>query len=313
MLHVINTLTPVFLVIALGYVLAKKAIISESFLNELNRLIFKICLPALIVFSMATATELPEGTGIVIILLALATLAVIALSIPACRLLKLPRVRVGTFVQASFRGNLAYVGIPIIVYALRDAPAEVMASTLAQTMFVFAPTMVIYNVISVLFLVGSSDATAGVSVKKCAIQIVKNPLIQASFAGFTLYALPFEFPHALLDTLKFTGQIAAPASLICVGGSMAIVSMEGRYRSALVASLLKIAALPTITFLLAMAFGIEGHSRLILLVLSATPTAVASYVMAKELDGDEALAAGSIILSTALSVVSLAVVIAVCA
>ncbi|CAA6693874.1 MULTISPECIES: AEC family transporter [unclassified Lentimonas] len=312
MLHVINTLTPVFLVIALGYYLGKKAILSESFLGELNRLLFRVCLPALIVHSMATATEIPEGTGIIILLFILATFAVIGLSIPASRLLRLPRARVGTFVQATFRGNLAYVGIPIILYALRDAPAETVASVIAQTMFVFAPAMVIYNVVSVFFLVSSHEASAGESLNKIVIQILKNPLILAALIGFCLYTLPFDLPRALLDTLQFTGQIAAPASLICVGGSMAFVSMEGRYRSALVATALKIVAVPTIAYLLATLFQVQGHSRLILLVLSATPTAVASYVMAKELHGDEALAAGSIILSTALSAVSLAVVIALC-
>ena len=312
MLHVINTLTPVFLVIALGYYLGRNAIISESFLGELNRLLFRVCLPALIVHSMATATELPEGTGVIILLFSLATFAVIGLSIPCSRLLRLPRARVGTFVQATFRGNLAYVGIPIILYALRDAPAETVASVLAQTMFVFAPAMVIYNVVSVFFLVSSHETNTGKSLNKIVIQILKNPLILAAMVGFILYALPFDLPRALLDTLQFTGQIAAPASLICVGGSMAFVSMEGRYRSALVATALKIVAVPAIAYLLATLFHVEDHSRLILLVLSATPTAVASYVMAKELHGDDALAAGSIILSTALSALSLAVVIGLC-
>jgi predicted permease len=46
-----------------------------------------------------------------------------------------------------------------------------------------------------------------------------------------------------------------------------------------------------------------------MMIFLATPSAVISYTMAVEMKGDEALAAGSIVLSTLTSVVTLAVIV----
>jgi len=299
MIQVLNTLLPVFAIIGAALLLGRRGYLSRQFMTELNWLIFRVSLPALIVHSLATAPALPEDTLPVTGIFFLSTILVIVLCVPACRLLGLPRARIGTFVQAAFRGNLAYTGLPIVIFALNDQPREVVASAVAQVMFVLAPSMLLYNAIAVFLLVGSSEGFSADKLGGIARKVAANPLILASALGVGLFFLPFEIPRFLLNTLDLTGQMAAPAALFCVGGAMAFVSMEGRYRSASVASALKVVVLPLITAALLPLVDIEPTARLVLLILSACPTAVASYIMARELDGDEALAAGAIILSTA--------------
>ena len=60
MAHIIATLFPVFAVLALGYGLARTAFLSRTFLNELNRLVYFVALPALMIHSVAGAEELPR-------------------------------------------------------------------------------------------------------------------------------------------------------------------------------------------------------------------------------------------------------------
>ena len=111
------------------------------------------------------------------------------------------------------------------------------------------------------------------------------------------------------DTLQFVGRTAAPMALICVGGGMALTSMEGRYRSATFSSILKVFATPLFAYLISLPFNLSETETLILMIFSATPTAVASYVMAKQLHGDGAMASGGIIISTLLSMISLSIVV----
>ncbi len=308
--QILDTLLPVFLVIALGYFLAKRRFLSESVLTELNRLLFRICLPALIVSKLAEATGIPPGTGSILIVFSLSTLVVIVLGLSAARILKLEHRQTGTFAQAVFRGNLAYTGIPLILFALQGRSPEIVSSTMAQTLFVFAPTMLLYNGAAVILLSREKDSPLVAGLFSMVVKIAKNPLITASVIGILLFFLPFEMPRFMLNSLELTGQMAAPAALLCVGGSMAYVSMEGRYRSATVAALLKVVAVPCISALIALGFDLSETSRLVLLILSACPTAVASYIMAKEMNGDEALASGAIIISTVLSMPALAVILA---
>lgn len=310
MLQVLDTLFPVFLVIALGWGLAKRGHLSERVLHELNWLLFWICLPALIVGKLAVVREVPAGTGQILLVFSLSTLIVIGLGLLAARGLGLKPRQIGTFVQATFRGNLAYTGIPLILFALQGEPESVVTETMAQTLFVFAPAMLLYNVASVILLVRDGESSLWANFSTMLIKVAKNPLILASIVGSIFFALPWQLPNFVLNTLQLTGQMAAPAALLCVGGSMAYVSMEGRYRSAMVASVLKVVVTPCVAAVLASFFDLSETSRLVLLILSACPTAVASYIMAKQMHGDEALASGAIVISTVASIPAIAVVMA---
>jgi len=307
--HILATLFPVFAVIALGYGLARAAFLSRGFLTELNRLVYYVSLPALIIHSLANARQLPEGTLALLLVFLGATSCVIGLAFVNARLLGLQRWQFGTFVQAALRGNLAFIGLPVIAYALRGEDSATVAAVLAQAVVVFAPTMLFYNVVSVILLLGSGRQEAGRGLDKALRSIATNPLILAALAGGLVALLPSGLPGPLNSTLDYIGRLAGPGALLCVGGAMAMVSMEGRYRSALFASVLKTAGVPLFAWLLSRPFGLADSATLVLLVFAATPTAVASYVLTKELHGDEAMAAGAIVISTLLSVLSLGAVV----
>lgn len=307
--HTLQTLFPVFAVIGLGYALSKKRFLSGRFLEELNKLVYWISLPALIVVNLDSAQSLAGGTLSMVVIYYSATIGIILIGYLVARLLKLEPWQQGTFVQGAFRGNLAFIGIPILVYALRDLDAETASSIIAKAVFVFAPIMILYNVAAVLVLTHGQDGGSGklmTTLKK----VGTNPLILAAVTGLLLYLLPVDLPGFASDTLRFIGRTAAPMALICVGGGMALTSMEGRYRSATYSALLKTVATPVLAYLISLPFNLGEMETLILMIFTATPTAVASYVMARQLNGDAPMASGAIILSTLLSVISLSVVVA---
>jgi predicted permease len=305
----IQTLFPVFAVIGLGYLLTRKAFLGSGFLEQLNWLVYWVSLPALIVSSLDRAQGLSGESLPIILVYFAATFCVIGLSILAARFLKLQRWQYGTFIQGSFRGNLAFIGIPILLYALRDIGEDERNAILAQAVFVFAPIMILYNVASVIALVGGRDGASWKTLPGTLRSVAMNPLILAALAGLVLYLLPVDLPMALGDTLQFIGRIAAPAALICVGGGMALTSMEGRYRSASWMACLKVFVTPAAAYLASLPFALSEESLLILMVFAATPTAVVSFIMAKQLNGDEAMASGAIVLSTILSIISLSAVV----
>ncbi|MFO7725602.1 MAG: AEC family transporter [Oceanipulchritudo sp.] len=309
MAQILSTLFPVFMVLGIGYALCRKGFLSRQFLNELNRFVYYVALPALILHRLSTAPSLPLGVLRSVLIFLAATLFVMAVAYGVARILRLQHWQYGTFMQASFRGNLAFIGIPILVYAIRDKPPETASSIVTEAIFIFAPIMVLYNILSVLALTASQEDGDRKSLLSAIKGIATNPLILAAFVGIILLLLPFPVPRAVSDTMEFLGRIAAPAALVCVGGAMAVVSMQGRYRSAFCAALLKTALTPIVAYLFSLPFDLAPHTQLILMIFSATPTAVASFVMAKELYGDDAMASGGIVLSTLLSVISLAVVV----
>ena len=309
MAQILSTLFPVFMVMGIGFALCHQGFLSRPFLNELNRFVYYVALPALILHRLTTAPALPLGVLRTILIYLAATLFVMGVASVVARILHLQRWQYGTFMQAAFRGNLAFIGIPVLVYAIRDTPAETASGIVAEAIFIFVPIMVLYNILSVLALIGSQEGGDRKNLLSALKGIVTNPLILAAAVGTLLFLLPFPMPRAITDTMEFLGRIAAPAALICVGGAMAVVSMQGRYRSAFCAAVLKTALTPLAAYLISFPFDLPAHTQLILMIFSATPTAVASFVMAKELSGDYAMASGGIVLSTLLSIISLGLIV----
>lgn len=304
-----QTLFPVFAVIGLGYGLTRRGFLTDPFLEDLNKLVYWVCLPSLIVVNLDRASNLAEGSLAIILIYFGATFCVMGSAFVVSRILGLQRWQEGTFVQGSFRGNLAFIGIPILVYALRDQDPDTVSDILAKAVFVFAPIMILYNVTSVMILQRSQRGTHKRTLSGTLRNVLVNPLVMAALTGLCLYLLPIDLPVFIGDTLGFVGRTAAPMALVCVGGGMALTSMEGRYRSAANSAILKVFATPLFAWLISLPFNLSETEMLILMIFSATPTAVASYVMAKQLQGDGAMASGSIIISTLLSMVSLSIVV----
>lgn len=307
--HIVATLFPVFAVLLLGYLLGRRGFFSRAFLNDLNRYVYYIALPALMVEGVAGAEELPGEVLPTLLAYMGATSIVMGLAYLVARALKLKRWQYGTFIQASFRGNIGFIGLPILVYAIRDLPQAEVSRIVAQAVFVFAPVMIFYNFFAVIFLIGSQESASRRDFRKTLKGLATNPLIIAAIVGILAFLLPFNLPSPLMNTLDLLGKTAAPMALICVGGGIAVVDMQGRYRSATFASLLKTAGAPLAAYLVSLPFNLSPTSLMILMIFASTPTAVASYVMAKEMHGDEGMASGAIVLSTLFSIVSLGIAV----
>ncbi len=118
---VAETLSPLVLLVALGVFLARVRFLSAAFMADLNRFTFWVALPALL-FREAAHAERPSGSTWRL----LAVLVAVTLISPhssrglwvCCSAYR--AAAQGTLVQSAFRGNLAYIGLPVVMYSLVD-------------------------------------------------------------------------------------------------------------------------------------------------------------------------------------------------
>ncbi len=304
---VLAIVIPVFLVIALGAVLTRTRFIGVELIGELNRLTYYVGLPAFLFSSISGAT-LAGGRSLVVFgVMAGATLVLIPIGFVVAKLLRMPPAVVGTFVHAGVRGNLAFVGLPVIALALSVHGAD---EVWPVALLAMAPLTMIANIFGViLLLVGHGKPGPGM-VRSLVWQLATNPLLIASGLGAACAAAGLAFPAWLAKSLSVTGQMALPLALLCIGGSLVAIPLRGRRTLATVASVLKVGVAPLLGWPLARWFGLSPDETRIALLFLATPAAAASYTLACKLGGDEALAASSVAISTALSVVSLSAVLA---
>ncbi len=304
---VVVIVLPVFLVIALGAVLARSRFLSPALLAELNRLTYFVGLPAYLFSSIAGATVGGGRALTVFGVMGGATLLALGFAYVVAKVRGVPPESMGSFLHAAVRGNLAYVGLPVISLALagRGAGAHWPLAPLAM-----APLTVVANALGVLLLLVGHGRPAPGALRTLAWQLATNPLLLSSLAGAAVAAAGFTLPAWLAQSIAVTGQMALPLALLCIGGSLVTMPLRGKRTQALLASVLKVGVTPLLGWPLARWIGLSPEETLVALLFLATPTAAASYTLAGKLGGDEALAASSVVVSTALSIVSLSVVLA---
>lgn len=285
---------PVFALILLGRLLQYLKLVDETFSRQANRLVYIVFLPALLFYKTATANFDASFN----LTLALGASAALILGGALAYGLSLwggfPAEDRGTFSQGAFRGNLAYVGLPIVFAAYGD-------SGLARASMLLSCLVPLINLLAILVLWLPQRRRQGSSGVPWREQLLLNPLVLAAIAGLLWSRLALPLPEITQRVLQPLSQIALPLALLAIGTGFSLRQLQGDLRRAAGASALKLLLLPALHFLILMALGFRGEDLGISLLLAATPTAAASYIVACELDGNPGLAASIIVLSTLLA------------
>ena len=308
-MHIINTLLPVFLIIALGAQLRKGGFVSAEFVNGLNRLVYWVALPCLLFYKLATASYDYQVAGKTFLVVLAGMLGCIIAGYITAAIMRVPAAVKGTFVQGAFRGNLLYVGLPVIIYSFANSGGFNTTQAETVAILVLVPIVPAYNIAGVLVLLASRHKLDRYVPARIFRQIITNPLILACVAG-ALYSVIFpRLPVVIIRACSAVGQIALPLALLGVGGALVQGKIVGRRTFAFASSVIKIVVAPLVGFVAARLLGLGPAETRIGLLFLACPTATVSYVMAGQLGGDEQLSAAIIVLSTILSILSLSLVV----
>lgn len=309
MLPILNTILPVFLLIGLGAFLQHIGFFSEDFARRLSRLVYWVGLPCLLFDKITSATF--SWNPILKILLVF--YAIIALSLVLgflfARWQSLSQLSTGAFVQACFRGNLGYVGLPVLFYAGSSLFPQHADALGALAVLTLAPTAPIYNTIAVLLMVGSKEKIGWNTKNYILKQIATNPLILSALAGILFASLSWKLPTFLQRTVNSLGNITIALALLSMGAIFITVPLRGVLKVSLLTSFIKVVVSPASGILLSYLFGLSAMEACVVVVFLAAPTSVSSFVFVEHFQGDERLAVNAVVLSTALSIFTLPVIL----
>lgn len=211
--------------------------------------------------------------------------------------------------QGVFRGNLAFIGLPVVLYAF-SATSSAGGSAEDSALLAFGPMVVLYNILAVIVLLFAGGVVRRGIVRSIGYGLLTNPILIACLGGLVFSLAGLELPVLVQRTLAAIGQMALPLALICIGGTLHVTRLRGSLGWAFAGSLMKVALVPAFGFVLARWLGLSAEHSRIVLILLACPTASVSYVLARQLQGDEALASSMIVISNLLAVPAMIVVLA---
>ena len=308
-MYVLNSLLPVFLLIALGKALTRTSFFTPDLARNVNRLTYWVALPALLIDKISNASFNSSEVSRISMVLILATILSIGVAYLAAKALRVERKSLGAFVQGSVRANNAFVGLPVILYAMSGMrPGLEAVATVA-----LAPAIIVYNIISITVLLahGDSQQRRGAETAKIyAKQLLTNPLIIACVIGLALNAARLLPPLPIQRSLTALGNMALGLALLSIGTSLSFDGIRNGLGRSLTASCIQVFAQPLIGLVLALMWKLPAIDRQMLLIYLACPAAVASYVLADIFDSNRELAGHIIVVSTLLSAISLTLIIA---
>jgi predicted permease len=309
-----NAIIPIFLMIVLGYVAKMLGFIGTTFVNQASRFVFRISLPAMI-FSKIASIDLSanfDSSQIHLMIFCAVTIFIgyIIAKLVGHAVIKKPFNErgyiTGTFIQGAFRSNYLIVGYPVLLNLFGDAIVLNMA--LVTIIFIL-----LVNTLAVIALTPPNQQTGLEKYKGMAMNLIKNPLIIAISLGFISALIGFDFhkdyPQFLVSFINMTGNLATPLGLLAIGAFFHFDGFKETLHYTLVASGVKLIILPIMMTVLAYVVGLEPMNVVLVGILFGGPTAVSSFSMSSEMEGDATLAGNIIIVSSALCVVSYMVII----
>ena len=297
-LDIINIVLPVFSVIALGWLLRRWQLIDAAFLKQTNRLVYYVCLPLLLFYKIGTADFFANFNGRLIIGSIAAVAITFILSYLYTVVRNYPNKARGVFSQASFRGNIAYMGLAITL----NAYGETGLTKAGILMGFLVPFLNLFAILALLWPHRGDGEQRGATF--WVRQIALNPLIIASFLGIIWSFLDLPIPLVFERSLKIATGMTLPLALLAIGGGFSLEKLRGDLFKAALASCIKTIWMPILAAALLISLGVQGMDLGIGVLIAGTPAATANYIMADQLKGDAELAGASVMLSTLLSAVT---------
>ena len=295
----VGAILPVFGVMVLGFLLRRRGFLTQGFCQTGNRLVFNLCLPAMLLRQIASMGGVRAANGGFLLYAFAATLAgVLAVWLPAHFFMK-DKTQVGAFAQGAFRGNTALLGAALL---------QSICGSQAYAPLIILAAVPVYNVLSVVVL--SLEAGGGGTLDRTRVlgalkQVARNPILLGILAGMPFALTGRSIPLPADKVLSMLGGLASPLSLLIIGAGFRWQAALEKRRTTLLAALVKLVLLPAAALPPAAALGFRGEALVALLVMSGTPSAVSSYIMAENMGNDGVLANGIVAVTTLLSAVTL--------
>ncbi|NIM41803.1 MAG: AEC family transporter [Hydrogenophaga sp.] len=300
------SLTPVFLLIALGYLAGRREWIRDSAVKDLSNLVFLLLIPALLFRTMASVHL--EVLDLRPVLAYFPVVVLVLFAIVAWRGFSRESVVIA---MASVFSNMVMIGITLAELAYGKSALVTMLT------LVSVHALILLSVGSVVLeLVVAREArergeaapplwaTLGSVIKGTLIHPIPLPIL----SGLLFAQSGWSLPVVIDKPLQLLGSAFGPIALVLVGVSLARTPLAGHWRPAFGVVLVKNLLLPLLVGLSAWGLGITGLPLTVMVVAAALPVGANVFLFAQRYDTAQALTIAATGLTTVMALFTLSLV-----
>ena len=301
---VAGIVAPVFALILLGAAAERWRWVDAAGFRGLNDVTFHAGIPALLFLALAEAGELRvlDTAGVYFG----AALAVFALAaVLARRALGAGLSGAASIGLNATYGNMVMLGIPVVSAAFGPPGLAVLISIIALHSVVLLPLA------CVLVEADRHGAADPLGVLRRTLPVLaRNPILAAIALAYAWRGFGLPVPEPLHRLLQMMGAAAPPVALFCLGATLPGFAGRGALRQAGIAAALKLVLLPALVWGGAGLAGLAPLPTAVAVVTAGLPTGANAFLLARRAGEGEGAAAGTVVLSTVLSVLTLSALLA---
>ncbi|MFO1036889.1 MAG: AEC family transporter [Geminicoccaceae bacterium] len=303
---IIDTVTPVFGIVLLGWAALKLRLFDEAGARGLSLFAFNFAIPVMLLRSLASA-ELPGHPEWGLVLAYFGCAAVIFFLGVAMGFGPFGRRGADPAIfgiTAAF-SNVVVLGTPLVITAYGPPAAVPVALIIAfHSPFLFTLTTIVAET--------GKGATGALHLLPWNIAkgLVTNPILWGIFGGLALNMADLPLPPVLDRLAGSLGAAALPAALFALGANLARFHLAKALRPALALTGLKTLLHPLLLWAVLPLFDMSAASAAVAITVAALPAGINSYLFAARYEAALPEATSTILLSTAVSVVTLSVLLA---
>ncbi|TCP40621.1 AEC family transporter [Rhodovulum marinum] len=304
MLAIFLQTLPFFALIGLGYGAGRTRFFTPEATAYLTKFVFYFALSAMI-FRFAANLPVAElvDPGFLGAYLA-GTMAVYLLATAVAFLRGRGMAEAAVEAQCAAIGNTGFLGIPMLAVLLGEA-------AVGPVMMVLAVDLIVFSSLIVILITAAREGRVALGIlRTVGVGLVKNPMIVSIVLGLSWSAVRLPMPVPLNDFLTILGGAATPGALFAIGASLATKSAE-RVAVAGWLSLAKLVLHPAaVAFAALVLFNVEPYAAGVMIAAAALPVAGNVYILAQHYGVAPQRVSASILISTAVSILTVPAVIA---
>ncbi|MGB2742245.1 MAG: AEC family transporter [Cognaticolwellia sp.] len=295
---IIALISPLIIVGFIGFLLAKRGWFNKVQIDTLTKFTFNIAIPAFLFQQLANADLSTIDLTIygAFYLPALLTYGTAwTINYYFHQRLKRDTSASAVYAFGASYSNNVIVGMPIALMVLGE-------QVLPTIFLVISLHSALLIGLTSLLAVKFSQFNWLVFLK----QTFYNPLLIAITGGFAINLMAIQLPSIANDTLLLLGKPAITLALFLLGASLAFYKIRSEVKFIITASALKLLLLPSLVLLSShVIFQFSPLITMTLVILSASPTGVNAYLIAKQQAKHQETIAGIVVVTTLMSIVSI--------
>lgn len=294
-----NIVSPVFIVLLLGYFAKQKGYIDNNFVDKGTWIVFYLALPFKLFYDIKNARIVSLHPKYVAYIL-LGVIFVIFISIIIAKALRIKdKKKLSAFVHCAYRSNFVYVGFPILDIIYNGAPS------MEHMIVIIAFGLTLYNISAIILLTYYSEAEdKSISFIDIFIKILKNPMIAGVVVGAIFNFLQLPVYQGVDKAIEMVAKISTPMSLILIGASLNFESSKSDFKLMFISAFIKTVIAPALLIPIGVKLGFTNMELGIAYVFWATPCAANCFIFTKQMKSDYEFASKVITLSFIMSIIT---------